>query len=99
MDSRDQGSLKPNRRAIGKGNKVDDESRAQRMMNDDREVQEIKKVTFSDYLLDAIEEKFTQRECIDFTGHKNEVNCVACSPLGVYIASGSKDNTVIVWNA
>eukprot|EP01079_Euglenida_sp_SAG-EU17-18_P010895 gene10896-1979_t len=32
-------------------------------------------------------------------GHSNAVNCVASSPDGQYIASGSSDNTIRVWTA
>ncbi|KAF9056726.1 WD40-repeat-containing domain protein [Rhodocollybia butyracea] len=34
-----------------------------------------------------------------YTGHTNNVHCVAFSPKGDHIASGSWDNTVCVWDA
>ncbi|KAN0081238.1 Quinonprotein alcohol dehydrogenase-like superfamily [Tylopilus felleus] len=34
-----------------------------------------------------------------FQGHTDAVECVACSPDGTYIASGSRDKTIRVWNA
>ncbi|KAF9063630.1 WD40-repeat-containing domain protein [Rhodocollybia butyracea] len=34
-----------------------------------------------------------------YTGHTNTVHCVAFSPKGDHIASGSWDNTVCVWDA
>ena len=63
-------------------------------------VQQIKTIELSEYLLDTIEEKCTRPWKVkDLNGHTEEVNCVAYSPLGDYIVSGSKDNEIILWDA
>jgi COMPASS component SWD3 len=33
-----------------------------------------------------------------FTGHANSINCLAISPNGEMLASGSEDNTIRLWN-
>ena len=59
-----------------------------------------KRIELSEYLLDAIDKKCTRaRKVKDLKGHTLEVLCVAFSPLGEYIASGSEDHSIKVWNA
>jgi WD40 repeat protein len=35
----------------------------------------------------------------DFIGHTREIKCLAFSPSAKYLASGSTDKTIRVWNA
>ena len=57
-----------------------------------------------DQLLRGLEWHYWQRLCNDpekvptFKGHSDEVSCIAISPDGTRIASGSDDNTVRLWN-
>jgi WD40 repeat protein len=41
----------------------------------------------------------TKKQIFSYSGHKQEVTTIACSPFSQRIASGSKDNTVQVWDA
>lgn len=34
---------------------------------------------------------------IGFQGHSNSIECIACSPDGRYVASGSRDGTIRIW--
>ena len=46
----------------------------------------------------STDNKPTQHSILLFEGHQDAVNSVAFSPDGNYIASGSSDNTVRLWN-
>ena len=49
---------------------------------------------------DTFDELITDFQCVDvLEGHRGSVNSVCWSPDGKYIASGSYDKDIIIWNA
>ena len=40
----------------------------------------------------------TREADVTFTGHKTSVSCLAWDRAGLRLVSGSRDNTVIVWD-
>ena len=47
----------------------------------------------------SIRQRAEEEAVCTLTGHSSAVNCVAYSPDGKHIVSGSWDSTVKVWNA
>jgi WD40 repeat protein len=43
-------------------------------------------------------DKQSEEPCTKLEGHEREVNCIAYSPCGQWIASGSGDQTVAIWH-
>ena len=49
---------------------------------------------------DTFDELITDFQCVDvLEGHRGSVNSVCWSPDGKYIASGSSDQDIVIWNA
>ena len=49
---------------------------------------------------DTFDELITDFQCVDvLEGHRGSVNSVCWSPDGKYIASGSYDKDIVIWNA
>lgn len=75
------------------------DSKQENLLVSDRERAVIKNIDFTDYLLEAMKLRCTPA-CIDinFKGHTSRINSVAFSPIGNFLASGSYDETIKVWN-
>lgn len=98
--SSDQESLPENLKSKVKGNKVGDESEIGKNFNKRGQKPVLNRMDFSEYLLEAIDcnsnEPWKQK---NLTGHTGSVNCISYSPSKEFIASGSADTTIKVWNA
>lgn len=97
IESRRRDSYSLSLKMRGRVNKVSSESGIETEIKE-KYNSPIENIELSDYLLAAIDLRCSSFKDIDLKGHTDSVTCVAYSFFNHLVASGSKDQTIKVWN-